>query len=140
MHDRKSVCHAALELNDCAMLPRNGADNSKDSEAMTAPPTEAALHFLWNPSSSAALAFEHMDCPPCKRVRYAHFERGLFPALHAGWRNWLGLWLVRHTLAPREAKNNRQPSDGLMLVYLVSNWTAARLTSEPNVSAGLPPN
>jgi hypothetical protein len=98
MHDRKSVCDAALELNDCAMLPRNGADNSKDSEVMTAPPTEAALHFLWNPSSSAALAFEHMDCPPCKRVRYAHFERGLFPALHAGWRNWLGLWLVRHTL------------------------------------------
>jgi hypothetical protein len=42
----------------------SGEDKSKS------PPTEAALHLLGNPGSIAALAFEHVECPSCRRVQH----------------------------------------------------------------------
>jgi hypothetical protein len=41
---------------------------------------ERRLRLLGNPSSVAAHAFEHVKCPPFRRVRHALGKEGLFAA------------------------------------------------------------
>ena len=42
-----------------------------------------AVHLLGNRSSVAAHAFEHVKCPPCRRVPHALGKQGLFAQTEA---------------------------------------------------------
>jgi hypothetical protein len=46
----------------------------------------AALHLLRNPSSIAALTFEHVKFPSGRRVKHARGKLGLLAAFYAAWR------------------------------------------------------
>jgi hypothetical protein len=51
---------------------------------------ERRLRLLGNPSSVAAHAFEHVKCPPCRRVRHALGKEGCSP--HFKQRGEIGFW------------------------------------------------
>ena len=60
------------QAHPLALLVRRGQSKS--------PPTEAALHLLGNPGSIVALAFEHVECPSCRRVQHTADKSWLLAA------------------------------------------------------------